>query len=287
MNMVKSLLVDKSTKCYIGGYLNNNVCYLLCTFLPAGMMVMVLYTFERTRKAVDHEPIHIQRQCEDEHHPLWNITEMYFRGRSSPLSNMFMFPFRWSGPLFEPLTRLPVREGSGGRRRRRSFGGRLVSGEADRGPVPAQGDDQQLVDRGEDEADAGHARDQALSVRWLQGLIDLHSTFVEDTSDAFCGRGRDGHGLISLGLHHSLVRDGRRRVLIAGSSQTRSMGAAYHDANPSTPSLVDVVSISGARRVTCCGICDGRHSIAYTLHWYGIRLSWSWSWIRVWHYIYG
>ena len=62
-------------------------------------------------------------------------------------------------------------------------------------------------------------------------LIDLHSTFVEDTSDAFWGRGRDGRGLNSLGLLHSLVRVGRRRVLIAGSSQTRSMGAAYHDAN--------------------------------------------------------
>ena len=66
----------------------------------------------------------------------------------------------------EHRTRLPVREGtaprSGGRRRRRSFGGRLISGEADRGPVPAQGDDQRLVDRGEDEADAGHARDQTL-----------------------------------------------------------------------------------------------------------------------------
>ena len=175
---------------------------------------------------------------------------MYFKGRSSPLSNMFMFPFRWSGRLFYSLEHAYQHEKA------------LHHGLGDAADAIASAGDSFEAKR---TADRFLPRGTINDV-WIEGrtrlmlpmlrakhcqcdgysrLIDAHSTFVEDTSDPFWGRGRDGSGRNALGLLHSQVRDGRRRVLIAGSSQTRSMGAAYHDAEPSTPSVVDVVSISG------------------------------------------
>ena len=175
---------------------------------------------------------------------------MYFRGRSSPLSNMFMFPFRWSSQLFPSLEHAYQYEKALHHAQGDAADAVASAGDS----FPAKWTADRFLPRGtiSDSWTEGRTRVMLamLEIKHCQcedyrRLIDLHSTFVEDTSDAFWGRGRDGRGLNSLGLLHSLVRDGRRRVLITGSSQTRSMGDAYHDANPSTPSLVDVVSISG------------------------------------------
>jgi predicted NAD-dependent protein-ADP-ribosyltransferase YbiA (DUF1768 family) len=91
---------------------------------------------------------------------------------------------------------------------------------------------------------------QMLALKYVQceqyrHMINLHHTFVEDTGDEFWGRGRGGRGQNQLGKLHADVRASRTRVLIAGSSQVRRMDLAYAEANPSTPSIVDVECVPG------------------------------------------
>ena len=175
---------------------------------------------------------------------------MYFRGPTSPLSNLFPFPLTYKDHKFHSVEQayqydkarihkcqstmravLNSRDGFGAKRA------------ADRGVTSGNLLPEWLRQR----------KDLMLTMLLLKyqqcpeyaAMINENTAFVEDTNSEYWGRGRDGRGENTLGKLHLQVRDSRRRVLIAGSLDAHHMVAAYDRVKSKLPGVEDVISVPG------------------------------------------